>query len=398
MKLYAGNTYWDKTLTNPLEFPGLTEAKETGVLIAGGGMSGNLCAYVLSALGMDVVVVEKSKIGKGSSIANTGLLQYCSDKMLCEFVDDIGEERAYLFYKMCLEAMDHLTAINGLLMDATDYRLRDSIYYASGESDKNKLIRDYEFLKKYDFPVEILDRNQLMKRYAIDKSYALRTWHDADVNPYKFIQALVRKNLEQGVSYFENTKLALDTLADNEIHTEEGYSIKFEHLILTTGYAKLYADIKAKTIFGRTYAFCSQPLPRDLWKDNVMIWETKMPYLYIRTTADNRIIAGGLDENEGQVEEDDAKIMGKAKEIALQIEDIFPALDIRIAYAWNALFYGTKDGLPFIGRDPQKSNIFYLLGFEGNGTCYSMAGALILQDYIAGRRNLYQDIVKIDRS
>jgi hypothetical protein len=40
---------------------------------------------------------------------------------------------------------------------------------------------------------------------------------------------------------------------------------------------------------------CTKPLD-NLWPDEAMIWETMKPYLYIRTTKDNRIIAGGLDE------------------------------------------------------------------------------------------------------
>ena len=134
MKLHSGSLHWDKTVEPSYRFEKVSAGKETQVLIAGGGISGTLCACVFSALGMDVILAEKNRIGKGSSLASTGLLQYRSDKMLCELVDDIGEERGRLFYRMCLEAMD-----------------------------------------------------QLKRRYCIHKPCALRTWHDADVNPYGLI-------------------------------------------------------------------------------------------------------------------------------------------------------------------------------------------------------------------
>ena len=398
MQLYAGNTYWDKTVKTNFRFEKIAAAQATQILIAGGGISGNLCAYVLSELGMDVVIAEKNKIGLGSSMANTGLLQYRSDKMLCEFVDDIGEEQGRLFYRMCLEAMDQFKSVNDLLGNVTEYRSMDTIYYASTAQDEKKLRREYDYLTKYDFPVEFLDEKELQARYRIHKSCALRTWHDADVNPYKLIQALIRKNLEQGVRYFENTELDLDNIQGNRIFTQAGHPIKFEHLILTTGYSRLYSIIKDKIIIRRTYALCSTPFEEYLWKDNVMIWETKKPYLYFRTTKDCRIIAGGLDEDTDALEQDQDKILEKAREIARQIETIFPKLNINIAYAWNGLFYGSEDGLPFIGQDPARADIFYLLGYEGNGMCYSMAGALILKDYIAGISNPYQAIVKLDRN
>ncbi|KAF0092002.1 MAG: oxidoreductase [Fusobacteria bacterium] len=394
--LYKGNLYWDKTLLNPYEFEKVNTDLSTKVLIIGGGFSGNLCANVLSQSGMDVTVVEKSKVGTGSSVASTGLIQYRSDKMLSEFIDEIGEEKGRLFYQMCLEAVDNLTAINNNLNGDTEYRLKDSIYYASSKKDEKKLKTEFEYLKKYDFPVEYLDKIQLNDRYGIKKVAALRTWHDADVNPYKFIQVLIKRNLEQGVKYFENTNIDLDSIKDNSIKTKDGNIIKYDKIILATGYSKIYPATKKKTLYNRTYAICTKPL-ENLWTDEVMIWETMEPYLYIRTTEDKRIIAGGLDEERNILEKNQLRRLVKATKIADKVKKLFPNLDIKIDYYWTALFYGTKDGLPFIGKDPDRSNVYYLLGYEGNGMCYSMAGSLIIKDLINGVFNKYENIVGLDR-
>lgn len=394
--LYKGNLYWDKTTSNSHEFDKINTDLKTSVLIVGAGFSGNICAYILSRAGIDVTVVEKSKVGKGSSIASTGLIQYRSDKMLTEFIEEIGEEKAQLFYQMSLEAVDQLTELNKKLDADTEYRLKDSLYYASSKKDEKRLKTEYENLQKFDFPVEFLDKLQLNERYGIKKTAALRTWHDADVNPFKFIQALIDSNIQQGVVYFENTKVDLDSIRDNSIKTKEGNIIKFDNIILATGYSKIYPAIKNKTILNRTYAMCTKPLD-SLWPDEAMIWETIKPYLYMRTTKDNRIIAGGLDEERNILEKNQLRILEKATKISDKIKKLFPYLDIKIDYYWTALFYGTKDGLPFIGRDPSKSNVFYLLGYEGNGMCYSMAGSLIIKDLIRGIPNKYENIVGLDR-
>ncbi len=394
--LYKGNLYWDKTITDPYEFGKINTDLDTKVLIIGGGFSGNLCAYVLSKSGMDVTVVDKEKVGRGSSVASTGLIQYRSDKMLSEFVEDIGEEQGHLFYQMCLDAVNQLTIINENLNEDTEYRMKDSIYYASSKKDEKRLKTEFEYLQKFDFPVEFLDKFQLKDRYGIKKTAAIRTWRDADVNPYKFIQALIKRNLEQGVKYFENTKIELDNIKGNSVKTKDGNIIKFDKLILATGYSKIYPAMKKKTVFNRTYVMCTKPL-ENLWPDEVMIWETVEPYLYLRTTKDNRIMAGGLDEERNILERNQLRILAKATAIADKVKKIFPDLDIKIDYYWNALFYGTKDGLPFIGKDPDKSNVFYLLGYEGNGMCYSMAGSLIIKDLINGMQNKYENIVRLDR-
>nr|WP_300003043.1 FAD-dependent oxidoreductase [Tissierella sp.] len=397
MKLLSGKTYWDKTLNSEKKFPKLKESIVAEILIIGGGMSGNLAAHELCKRGHKVTLIEKNSIAKGSSSANTGLLQYSSDIMLWELAQNIGEKDAVLFYKMCLESMNKLTNLNHSLSSETDYISRDSIYYASDEKDAEKIIKEYSYLKKYDFPVEFLDRETLKKNYAIDKPCALRTWKDAEVNPYKFIRALVDENVKMGVSYFENTSIDLDNIIDNKAYTIDGLEIIYDSVILATGYGKIYNCIKDKARIDRTYAFSAVSSMDEPWRDKVMIWETKMPYIYFRVAEENRIIAGGLDEEIQKVQENETIIYQKTEQIKNEIQSLFPDLDLEIDYRWNALFGSSLDGLPFIGRDPFDFDKYYLLGYEGNGTCYSMAGADILSDLIEGKDNIYAHLLKVER-
>ena len=398
MKLISGKTYWDKTLGTQKQFPSLEENTETEILIVGGGMSGNLAAYKLAQKGHKVLLIEKARLAMGSSSANTGLLQYSSDIMLWELAKEIGDKDAVLFYQMCLEAMDSLTELNKDLSCETDYILRDSIYYATNKRDGGKLKKEYDYLSKYDFPVEFLDSNALKENYEIDKACALRTWQDAEVNPFKFIRALVYKNSKMGVEYFENTSIDLDNIKNNKAYTFDGQEISYKSVILATGYGKVYDCIKDKARIDRTYAFSATSLKNPPWKDNVMVWETQMPYIYFRVAEGNRIIAGGLDEEIPNVQEDKDIIYKRTEAIKEEIQKFFPKLDLKIDHRWNALFGSSSDGLPFIGRDPIDKDKYYLLGYEGNGTCYSMAGACILADLIEGQDNQYAHILRVDRA
>ncbi|MBD7907806.1 NAD(P)/FAD-dependent oxidoreductase [Sporosarcina gallistercoris] len=397
MKLTTGQTYWDKTAKPTSSFPSLEKNTSTDILIVGGGMSGTLAAFKLASAGKKVTVIDRAEVGKGSSSANTGLLQYASDTMLSEFVDKIGEDDAVLFYRMCLESMDELTKIASTLPETTGYRLRDSIFYASTPNDGDKLKREYSYLKKHDFPVEYLDHQKLVEEYGIDKPAALRTWHDAEVNPYQFIQALTAENLKMGVTYFEHTAVDMDSLTENAIMSESGAHISFDSIIIATGYSKLYSELNGKAQMNQTFAIATTPIDGELWKDQVMVWETKKPYLYFRTAPGGRMIAGGLDEESSDLYDDPSVIQRKGQEILDEIKEMFPHIDVEIEDAWNSLFGISKDGLPFMGRSPHQDNVYYLLGFEGNGTCYSMAGATIIQDLLEGTPNPYAHIVRPSR-
>lgn len=398
MKLSTGQTYWDKTAQPIKHFASLTEKHQSEIVIVGGGMSGTLAAYKLASVGKQVTVIDRAQIGKGSSSANTGLLQYCSDTMLSEFVDQIGEEDAVLFYQMCLEAMEELTSIAGTLSETTGYRLRDSIYYASTENDVAKLKREFMYLSKHNFPAEYLTRHELKERYNLDQPAAIRTWRDAEVNPYQFIQALTAENLKMGVTYFEQTSVDIDTLDDHSIRTENGVGIQFDSLIIATGYGKLYSELNGKAQINQTYAIATKSIADELWKDNVMVWETKKPYLYFRAAPGGRMIAGGLDEESSELHEDATFIEKKGQQILQEIVEMFPHVDVEIEDTWNSLFGISKDGLPFMGASSAYKDIYYLLGFEGNGTCYSMAGSSIILDLIQGKSNPYAEVVKPSRS
>lgn len=397
MDLFIGNTCWDKTFDESLEFGKLAEHIQSDILIVGGGISGALCAFVLASIGMKVTVAEKNRIGSGSSAAQTGLLMYKSDKLFYELICEMGEERAVKFYRMCLEAMEELASISGALDEDSGYRQRNSIYYASSEEDVEKLKREYACLSKHSFPAEYLSGEELKERYGIDKTGAIRTWNDADINPVRFIRAITKKNIELGVRYYENTEIELDKMEDGRAVTKDGCVIACNHIVLATGYSVIYPVIRDKCSITRTYAFCSEAVSGRLWKDEAMVWETKTPYLYFRTTKDRRIVGGGKDEDTEMLEKDNDKILAKAEAIAEEIEGIFPWLDLKVSHAWNAVFATSKDGIPFIGQDPSKPSKYYLLGYEGNGTCYSMAGALIIKDLILGKSNPYADIVRVER-
>jgi glycine/D-amino acid oxidase-like deaminating enzyme len=142
------------------------------------------------------------------------------------------------------------------------------------------LKKEFKLLNKYNFPVEYIDAENLKKDFGLNKPNALKTWHDADVNPYKFIQAIAKQNTKNGVKYYENTQLDVKSIKNNKIKTMDGYEINFKYIVLATGYCNIFPIIKDKYEMYRTYAFCSKPIDGFIWKDEVMFWETKNPYIF----------------------------------------------------------------------------------------------------------------------
>jgi glycine/D-amino acid oxidase-like deaminating enzyme len=118
-----------------------------------------------------------------------------------------------------------------------------------------------------------------------------------------------------------------------------------------------------------------------------LIWETARPYLYIRTTSDRRVLIGGEDEDFVNPNKRDCLIERKSKKLKNKFNQLFPAIDIEIAYSWAGTFGETKDGLAYIGEHAEFPQAYFALSYGANGTTYAAVAANIICDLYLGREN-----------
>lgn len=295
MKLISGNTYWPSTLEQKLDFPALTEDLTCDVLIVGGGMGGSLCARLLGEQQVDTVVIDKRKLAHGSSSANTGLLQYSNDKTLTSFINTFGEANGVLFYRMCKDALDQLEKLASTVDIDPSLIRRSSLYYASTPEDVSVLQKEFEQLNRFGFPVEYWDEQQVAARFPFRKPAALYTHEDAEVNPFRFVQGLLQYASRLGVQLYEHTEAKHFKFGDNEVvcHTSGG-TIRAKKVIFAAGYESQEIKKDRGAILESSYAIATKPIGDSaMWHEQCLIWETARPYLYIRSTADGRVIIGG---------------------------------------------------------------------------------------------------------
>lgn len=394
--MHNGNLYWPHTYVKE-DYNDSLEAKYD-VVIIGGGMSGALCAYRFSKAGYRTLIVEQHEIGSGSSAANTGLMQYMSDKLLHECVKDFGVLEAYHFYKASKEGLQEIGEISKLLHPDVNFIQRDSLFYASKKKHRQTIIDEYNALKRYGFPAEYVTDEQLKTEYGINKYNALITHEDAEINPYIFVNELVKyAHTHYNLHCVEHCELTSYKAYDDIVECKlKDKKVLAQHLIMTTGYAK--NEITKKYIrreaFVASYAVVTKPT--DIWKDKVMIWESARPYLYIRHVPGNRVLIGGLDESTDKIPSK-RHINKRGKQLMKAFNKLFPNIEVEMDYAYGARFGETKDGKPFIGKLEDNSEVYGLYGYGGNGTVYSSFGSKLLLDMVDGKYNPLSEIFKLNR-
>ncbi len=401
MNLVSGYPFWLIKDGLPFNYPALENNITTDVLIMGGGISGALAAYYLVNAGVDCVIADSRTIGLGSTCASTSLLQYEIDTPLSILKDKVGEKNAVLSYKLCEEAISKIGEIDKQI-NCGEFEAKKSLYYAAKKKDVDFLKREFAIRKENDFKVTYLDEKEIKEAYGFKAPAAILSETGAQTNAYRFAHALHQASQKMGLRIFDRTDLVdIQHLQDAVlVTTANGSKIKAKTLIYANGYEAVnYIDKKIVNLHS-TYATISEQNTTDvkLWKDEVLIWNTADPYLYIRSTKDRRIIVGGRDEYFKNAHKSSMLIESKSKQLKSDFEELFPHIAYKPEFSWSGVFGSTKDGLPYIGNLKSKPNSLFALGFGGNGITFSLMAAEIITDLITKGKSRYSDLFSFERS
>ncbi|WP_330443460.1 NAD(P)/FAD-dependent oxidoreductase [Flavobacterium sp. C4GT6] len=400
MNLKSGYPFWLVKNGLPFTFPKLDHDVETDVVIIGAGISGALVRYYLVNAGIQCTTIDARTIGLGSTSASTALLQYEIDVPLYKLTEMIGKENAQRAYQLCGEAIDTLEEITkGFKLDG--FKKRKSLYYATYKKDVSWLKKEYEARKEAGFKVRWLNEDELEDQYGFKGYGAIVSSKAAEVDAYMLTHCLLQHQKKgKDLNVFDRTPVTDIKHNKNGVvlKTESGHTIKANKLIYATGYEVVNFIDKDIVNLLSTYAVVSEQYnDRPFWKDEVLIWNTADPYLYVRTTPDNRVLVGGRDEDFSNPAKRDKLINRKTKQLTNDINKMFPNLNFKPEFSWTGTFGSTKDGLPYIGPYKKLPNGYFSLGFGGNGITFSVVGAQILCDLLQGKNNNDLSLFSFDR-
>lgn len=400
MKLSSGYPFWLVRHGLPYDYPKLDKDIETDVVVIGGGISGALMSYHLTNAGVNHIVVDGRTIGLGSTCASTALLQYEIDTPLCELHHKVGLYNAVRAYRLCDESIDALEAI-ATKIKFNEFEKLESLYFAAAKKDEKFIAEEFAIRQKHGFRVKLLDEEQILKKYDLKAPAAILSQQGAQTNAYSFAHELHQYSIKKGIKIYDRTPIAkIDTNEETvKLTTDSNNIITAKKLVYATGYESVkYIDKKIVDL-NSTYAVCSEQGNADdaPFSNKALLWNTDDPYLYLRTTQDNRILIGGRDEEFSNPKKRDDLLPNKAKELVKDFKKMYPDVLFKPEFSWCGTFGSTKDGLPFIGEYPGLPNSYFALGFGGNGITFSLIAAEIIRDLIVGKKNNDQEIFSFSR-
>lgn len=389
-KLTGGRPIWEASTPHGLATRKTPRRACYDVVIVGCGVTGAFAAEALSRLGVSVLVVDRREPAAGSTSASTALIQWEIDEPLSKLQAKLGSAKANACYVASFRAVQSLKRKLARWDIRCEARARDTVLLQGDVMGVTALQREAKARRRIGLPSQFLSGRQLAERYGFPRDGCIRSRGSLELDPRQLTLALARRARRRGVEIvapaavtaMHSTPLGvLMALADGTLLTAR-------KVVAATGYEVMPEIPSEKYDLVSTWALATvrQP-PHVFWKGRALVWEASDPYLYLRTTADDRLVVGGEDAPFVDTERRDRQIATKTRRILQKLGEWLPEADLSADFAWAGTFAQSPTGLPVMGPIPEQPNVFAILGAGGNGITFSVIAADLVTAWVAGRKH-----------
>jgi glycine/D-amino acid oxidase-like deaminating enzyme len=347
------------------------------VAICGAGITGAMLADRLSEQGLSVVLLDRRYPACGSTSASTALVLWEADVPLSHLAERVGIERAVRCWRRVHRAVRTL-ADHALHLPRAHMKARQSLYLDGTLLDAGGLAREAALRVAHGFPSTFLSAEQVQQRFDIAPRPAIFSGDSYEVDPVGLTHDLLDQARDRGASMCWPVDVQTVSSADTHIQltTDRGV-VEARHAVLATGYERARLFLPEAFRLRSSYAIATAPGTAPLWRGPAMIWEASSSYLYARTDAEGRMIAGGGDEDFHDPDHRDRLIPTKAAEIAANLSRLV-GRPVEPRETWAAMFGSSPDGLPAIGPSAVFDRLWLASGFGGNGVTFAALAAELL--------------------
>ena len=382
--------------------PPLAKDVDADVVIVGGGFTGLWTAYFLTQAdpNLGIVLLEQDICGGGPSGRNGGFASGWWDE-LDSLVTLYGAEaavRACRAISASISSIGQFCWTNGI----SAWFKRSGYMYAITADAHEKLCEEMVALaREVGAPDELreLTQAEVRARCASPTFRGGAFMRDgASVQPGLLVRGLRRVVLERGVTIHEGTRVTgLDAGPPGVVSTPHG-TVRAKSVVMAlNAWATGWPQLQRRLVAWSSYIVLTAPAPERLaaigWTGGELISDFRTSLRYFRTTRDGRIAFGGGGGRARRTIDDAFTHDGRAvMEAAQGFRLMFPTFaDIPLEDAWGGPIDVSPTHLPVFGSlDP--GNLFFALGYTGNGVAPTHLAGQVLADLVTGRDT---DVVRL---
>jgi taurine dehydrogenase large subunit len=390
-------TYWIGTAGKPPKDDGpVSGDMEADVVVVGSGYTGLSCAiHLAKEHGIKAVVLEANTVAWGCSTRNGGQAQISSGRLKrSQWIKRWGVDVAKRMHGEIVEAFELFRDLIGSDDINCDPQDGGHFYIAHKPGVMDRLRAESELLNKtFGYGSRVMGREELHERYVKDAEAAGAMWEPDGISIHAAKLAFGYINLARklGVKIHPASPV-MGWKYENGYHylTTPGGTVRTTKVALATaGYTPPGLSNRTKN---RLMPILSNSIvtrklnkaEREACGFQVMspLTDTRTLRHYYRYLPDGRVQIGSRSAITGRDAENPEHLALLRKGLARK----FPALEgIDLDYSWWGWVDVSHDMMPRIFQPDTERQIFYAMGYGGNGVMYSAQAGKRMAQMIAGK-------------
>lgn len=380
------------------------------VVVIGGGVIGTSVAYYLAREGVEVALVDKDDIASGTSSACDGFIMLQTKEP--------GPK-----LKMALESAKIFQSLDKQLGYDIEYKKNGGMVVIETEEELEVISSLVNRQKKLGLEVELLDKNQMMKRQPYLSNHFLASTYspaDAQVHPIKLTLGFAQAARNHGAKFYPFTQVKRIKVKGTQVNS----------VVTTKGEIRTKAVVNAAGVGAPEIGkMVSLQIPITPRRGQILVTEqvpplvkgilTSTAYLRAKSKKESPSTANQDIERLGaglivEQTEDGNLLIGSTREFVgynrrTSYEGVctilrcatraLPVLqEIHAIRSFAGLRPTTPDGLPIIGETPGLKGFFIAAGHEGDGIALSpVTGKLVRDLVIKGESFFPLDYLNLER-
>ncbi len=381
-------SYYAATLAEHVTAPALTDDAVAHVCVIGGGFTGLSAALHLARRGIDVVLLEQSRLAWGATGRNGGQAHVGLRRDQEWLEKTMGEAHARRLWELALDARTHLDTL------IADYRIdcefRPGLLHADHKrryADDTR--RHVDHLRaRYGYSrIRFVDLAEVRAMVATDTYFSGS--FDAGgghLHPLNYALGLARAAQSHGARLHEESEVLDVTRAGTDwlVRTHAARVRASRVILACNGYLRGIAPaVEHRVMPINNFVAATEPLGEDrartLIQGGIAVSDSRFVVNYFRMTPDHRLLFGG-GENYGYRFPADIKSF-----VRKHVLKVFPQLEsVRFDFGWGGTLAITPTRMPFVRElDP---GFYNASGFSGLGVLLAPYCGKILADAIVGER------------
>lgn len=350
------------------------------VIVIGGGIIGASIAWRLAREHIDVVVLERARLGQEASWAAAGLI-----------APQAEAQTSGVFFDLCLvarrvfdETIDRLTADSSL---DPEYDPHGILYIALDAVERAELesrARWHREARALVHELSAAEARKIEPAISPETLFALHLPDNRRIDNRKLTQAYIAAAVNSGAEFREGA--SVDSIVTQGgratgVRLHDGTVVEAELVVVAAGsWSHQVRGLEADRVAlhpVRGQMLCFETRPRMLTPS---VFSMRG---YLVPRRDGRLLAGSTMEEAGY---NKTVTLGGIEKISRGVLTMVPVLaEIPFREAWAGLRPATRDLLPVLGYSPSIANVVWATGHYRSGILLSAITGEIIADLIAGR-------------